>query len=624
MSHHGILHQSSCAHAPQQNGVVERKNRHLVETARTILLHSNVPFRFWGDTVLTACYLINRMPSSVLHDQIPHSLLFPDQPLYFLPPRVFGCTCFVHILTPGQDKLSAKAMKCLFLGYFRLQKGYRCYSLETHRYFISSDVTFFEDSPFFSTTSESLPVSEVLSIPIVSPLDAMPPRPLQVYHRRPRVVAPLPFAEAPADSLPIPSASPATALPSPNDLPLLFGKSTHEALSHPGWRQAMVDEMAALHSNGDRLKARLVAKGYTQVYGSDYGDTFSPVAKIASVRLLLSMAAMCSWPLYQLDIKNAFLHGDLAKEIYMEQPPGFVAQGESSLVCRLRRSLYGLKQSPRAWFDRFSSVIQEFGMLRSSDQDGIQKLKQHLFTHFQTKDLGKLKYFLGIEIAQSSSGVVLSQRKYALDILEKTGMLDCKPVDTPMDPNVKLVPGQGEPLGDPGRYRQLVGTLNYLTITRPDISFPVSVVSQFLQSPCDSHWDAVIRILRYIKSTPGQGVLYENKGHTQVVGYTDADWAGSPQIDVPLQGIVFLLEMKLICDNQAALHIASNPVFHEMTKHIEVDCHFIREKIASGCVATSFVNSNDQLADIFTKSLRGPRIKYICNKLGAYDVYAPA
>ncbi|RVW65310.1 Retrovirus-related Pol polyprotein from transposon RE1 [Vitis vinifera] len=283
-------------------------------------------------------------------------------------------------------------------------------------------------------------------------------------------------------------------------------------------------------------------------------------------------------------------------------------------------------------------------VITGSDQDGIQKLKQHLFTHFQTKDLGKLKYFLGIEIAQSSSGVVLSQRK------------------------------TGEPLGDPGRYRRLVGKLNYLTITRPDISFPVSVVSQFLQSPCDSHWDAVIRIPRYIKSTPGQGVLYENRGHTQVVGYTYADWAGSPtdrrstsrycvfiggnliswkskKQDVVVRSSVeaeyramalatceliwlrHLLwelrfgkdeQMKLICDNQAALHIASNPVFHERTKHIEVDCHFIREKIASGCVATSFVNSNDQLADIFTKSLRGPRIKYICNKFGAYDVYAPA
>ena len=126
-------------------------------------------------------------------------------------------------------------------------------------------------------------------------------------------------------------------------------------------------------------------------------------------------------------------------------------------------------------------------IITGSDQDGIQKLKQHLFTHFQTKDLGKLKYFPRIKIAQSSSSVVLSQHKYALDILEEIGMLDYKPVDTPMDPNVKLIPGQGESLRDPGRYRQLVGKLNYLTITRPDISFPVSVVSQFLQSPCDSH-----------------------------------------------------------------------------------------------------------------------------------------
>ena len=230
-------------------------------------------------------------------------------------------------------------------------------------------------------------------------------------------------------------------------------------------------------------------------------------------------------------------------------------------------------------------------------------------------------------------------------------MLDCKPVDTPMDPNVKLVPRQRESLGDPERYRRLVGKLNYLTITRPNISFPMSVVSQFLQSPCDSHWDVVIRILRYIKSTPGQGVLYKNRGHTQVVGYTDADWVGSPTYRRSTSGycvfiggnLIFwkskkqhvvtkssteaeyqamalatceliwlkhlLLElrfgkdeqMKLICDNQAALHIASNPIFHERTKHIEVDCHFIKEKIASGCVTNSFVNSNDQLADIFTK-----------------------
>ncbi|RVX07368.1 Retrovirus-related Pol polyprotein from transposon TNT 1-94 [Vitis vinifera] len=238
-------------------------------------------------------------------------------------------------LVHTDDKLSAKATKCIFLGYSRLQKGYCCYSPNTHRYFLSADVIFFEDSPFFSS-SESLPISEVLPLPYISPPSDALSCPLQVYHRRHCAVAP-PFSSV---------------------------ESTSATLSHPGWGQAMVDEMTALHSNGtwdlvslplgkstvgccwvytvkvgpdgqvDRLKARLVAKGYTEIYGCDYGDTFSPVAKIASVRLFLSMAAMCHWPLYQLDIKNAFLHGELLEEVYMEQPLGFVAQGEFGLVCK--------------------------------------------------------------------------------------------------------------------------------------------------------------------------------------------------------------------------------------------------------------------------------------------------
>ena len=142
-------------------------------------------------------------------------------------------------------------------------------------------------------------------------------------------------------------------------------------------------------------------------------------------------------------------------------------------------------------------------VITCNEHDGIQRLKQHLFNHFQTKDLWKLKHFLGIEITSSKSDLVMNQRKYALEILEETCMIDCKPIDTPMDPNVKLVSGHGETLRDPKRYRRLVGKLNYLTITRLNISFMVSVVSQFLQSPCDSHWDAVIRILCYIKGTPG-------------------------------------------------------------------------------------------------------------------------
>ncbi|RVW72915.1 Retrovirus-related Pol polyprotein from transposon RE2 [Vitis vinifera] len=491
---------------------------------------------------------------------------------------------------------------------------YHRYSFETHRYFISADVTFFEDSPFFSTTSESLPVSEVLPIPIVSPPDAMPPRPLQVYHHRPRVVTPLPFAEAPADSLPI------LRLHLPRlclllmTYPLLFERAPMKLFPIQAGDRQWWMKWLLLHSNGTWDLVVLPSGKSTVGCRWVYAVKVGPDGQIASVRLLLSMAAMCSWPLYQLDIKNAFLHGDLAEEVYMEQPPGFVAQGESGLVCRLRRSLYGLKQSPRAWFGRFSSVVQEFGMLRSTADHSVfyhhNSLGQYIYLVVYVDDI----VITGSDQdAQSSSGVVLSQRKYALDILEETGMLDCKPVDTPMDPNVKLVPGQGEPLGDPERYRRL--------------------------SPCDSHWDAVIRILRFIKSTPGQGVLYENRGHTQVVGYTDADWVGSPTDRCSTSGYCVFIrgnliswkskkqdlvarssaeaeyramalatceliwlrhllrelrfgkdeQMKLIYDNQAALHIASNPVFHERTKHIEVDCHFIREKIVSGCVATSFV-----------------------------------
>ncbi|XP_070044109.1 retrovirus-related Pol polyprotein from transposon RE1 isoform X1 [Nicotiana tomentosiformis] len=585
------------------------------------------------------------MPSSPIKNQIPHSVLFPQSPLYSLPPCVFGSTCFVHNLAPGKDKLAPRALKCVFLGYSRVQKGHRCYSPDLRRYLMSADVIFFEFKPFFTSAdhhdiSEVLPIptfeeftiappppstTDVSSIPTVEESSVVPPSspatgtPLLTYHRRLRPLSG-PTGSRPAPD-PAPAADPApstpialqkgirtTLNPNPHYVGLSYHrlssphyafisslysvsipKSTGEALSHPGWRQAMSDEMSALHTSGtwefvplpsgkstvgcrwvytvkvgpdrqiDRLKARLVAKRYTQIFGLGYSDTFSSVAKVASVRLFLSMVAVRHWPLYQLDIKNAFLHGDLEDEVYIEQPPGFVAQGESrGLVSLLHRSLYGLKQSPRAWFGKFSTVIQEFDMTRSeadhsvfyrhsasslsiylvvyvddiviigNDQDCITNLKQHLFQHFQTKDLGRLKYFLGIEVAQSSSGIVISQRNYALDILEETRMIGCKPVDTPIDPNSKLMPGQGEPLSDPASYKRLVGKLNYLTVTRPDISYPVSVVSQFMNSPCDSHWDAVVRIIRYIKSAPGKGLLFEDRGHEQIIGYSDADWARSP------------------------------------------------------------------------------------------------
>jgi hypothetical protein len=512
---------------------------------------------------------------------------------------------------------------------------------------------------------------------------------------------------------------------------IVVPKSYREALSHPGWRKAMEEEMHALdlnhtwdlvhkpagtsivgcrwvftvkqNPNGsvDRLKARLVAKGFTQTYGLDYTETFSPVAKLNSIRIIISLAANLDWPLHQLDVKNAFLHGDLNETVYMAQPPGFESKGE--YVCHLKKSIYGLKQSPRAWFDKFSKAVVSHGMTRSqadhsvffkktktgivilvvyvddivitgSDKEGIQILINHLSSSFLTKYLGKLRYFLGIEVARSKAGISLSQRKYTLDILQDTGYLGSKPVATPMESNLKLMPDEGEFIDDPDTYRRLVGKLIYLTITRPDISYAVSVVSQFMTNPRVPHMNAVIRILKYLKNAPGRGLFYRSSGHLRIEGYTDADWAGSPSdrksttgyctfiggnlvtwrskkqsvvarssaeaeyramahstceltwLRTVLQEFGLLTQgpTPLYCDNQAAIHIASNPVFHERTKHIEVDCHFVRSKVESKDIITPFVPSGSQLADIFTKALPKNAIDSICSKLGVIDIYSPA
>lgn len=507
--------------------------------------------------------------------------------------------------------------------------------------------------------------------------------------------------------------------------------SFKEAMNDPGWRNAMQDEIRALEDNKtwvmtnlppgkkalgcrwvykikfksdgsiERLKARLVVFGNHQVEGLDYNETFAPVAKMVTVRAFLAIAAAKNWELHQMDVHNAFLHGDLDEEVYMKLPPGF-GGGKDGLVCRLEKSLYGLKQAPRCWFAKLAMSLKHYGFLQSqsdyslftlyqgpiqlniliyvddlvisgNDANAIQKFKSYLGKCFHMKDLGPLKYFLGIEVARSADGIFLNQRKYALDVIADVGLLGAKPVAFPVEQNHKLALAKGPLIKDVEQYRRLIGRLVYLAVTRPDLSYAVHILSQFLQNPRQEHWDAALRVVRYLKGCPGQGILLRADSDLSVSGWCDSDWASCPltrrsltgwfvslghspiswktkkQHTVSrssaeaeyrsmaaitcelkwLKGLLLSLGVEhpraipLYCDSQSALYIAQNPVFHERTKHIEVDCHFVRDAVQEGIIEPFHVSTKEQLADLFTKALGRQQFDYLLHKLGILDLHAP-
>ncbi|CAN6573029.1 unnamed protein product [Malus baccata var. baccata] len=617
----GILHETTCPHTPQQNGVAERKNSHVLETARALLIGASVPKRLWPEAVTYAVYVINRMPSWVLDFRTPLQVLTDFVPIvssHHLPPRVFGCVAYVHIHKIHQSKLDPCAHRCVFLGFAPQQKGYKCYHLETRHMYVTMDVTFSESEVFYASvpplsdhqgrllvaecdvgkgaaeydervsqeiteydagtqqdnTDPGMPLQQqvvaepttpFLSSSIVPPhvsylnIPKLPPR-------KNRGVPPYRFSPEGKVNYPIANYVSCSNLTPErqawvnNVEAIQVPTRVDKALKDPKWATAMDEEMMALHKNGtweimelpkgkkpircrwvftvkykadgsvDRYKARLVAKGYTQTYGIDYQKTFSPVAKMNTVHVLISLAANLNWPLKQFDVKNAFLHGYLEEEVYMDFPLGYNARGKTEM-CRLRKSFYGLKQSPRAWFGRFTQVMRRIGYYQShldhtlfvkresgkvtaliiyvddmiitgDDSEEMVKLEQNLAAEFEMKSLGDLKYFLGVEVARSSR--------------------DQESVDK-------------------GRYQRLVGRLIYLSHTRPDIT--------------------------YVKEA-----------------------------------------MKLYYDNKSAREIAKNPVQHDRTKHVEVDRHFIKEKLEKKIVSIPFVNSDEQLADVLTHAVCGRRI----------------
>ncbi|RVW22282.1 Retrovirus-related Pol polyprotein from transposon RE1 [Vitis vinifera] len=421
----------------------------------------------------------------------------------------------------------------------------------------------------------------------------------------------------------------------------------------------------------ERFKAILVAKWYTRTYGIDYTETFAPVAKINTVRVLLSLAANLNWLLQQFDVKNVFLHGELSEEVYMDLPPGcMVSEKQCQKVCKLKKSLYGLKQSPRAWFGRFTKSMRAFGYRQSNSNHTLFLKKQHgkitalivyvddmvvtgnnpeerkalqndLFREFEMKDLGPLKYFLGIEVSRSSEGIFLSQRKYALNLLQETGMSGCQPVNTPIE---------------------------------EDLAYALSVVSQYMHNPEEQHMNAVMRILRYLKNAPRKGILFvKNVDHQSIEVYSNADWAGvvddrrstsgyftfvggnlvswkskkqnvvaRSSAEAEFRGMTLGLwealwlrlllhdlgylsrqPIRLFCDNKAACDIAHNPVQHDRTKHVEVDRFFIKEKLDDKIVELPKIRSENQLADILTKVVSSQVFSKFLDKLGMCDINAP-
>ncbi|CAM8911808.1 unnamed protein product [Rhodiola kirilowii] len=404
-----------------------------------------------------------------------------------------------------------------------------------------------------------------------------------------------------------------------------------------------------LKSDGsiERYKARLVAKGFTQIEGIDYNETFAPIAKMTTVRWLLAVAAIRTWPIFQLDVDNAFLHGSLDEEVYMQLPPGyFKTERAAGKVCKLTKNFYGLKQTPRQWFSKFTEVLLDFGFIQSLNDYSLFTLQEgaeFIILLVYVDDV----LLIGLEVARNSTGIFLHQRKCALDLLTEHDMVECKPAKTALPIKHQLSLSTTPLLKGHMPYRKLVGKLIYLTITRPDLSHYVHILSQFMSAPTVDHLKAAKKLLRYIKQAPAQGLFFSASSKLALTAYCDADWAACPRTQRSTTGFYTLLSHSLIswktkkqaivsrssaeskyramaavcseilwlmrlfldmkaqvptpislhCDNQAALHIAKNHVFHERTKHIELNCHLIRHFINNHTIAAAYIHTADQPTD---------------------------
>ncbi|GJR42580.1 retrovirus-related pol polyprotein from transposon TNT 1-94 [Tanacetum coccineum] len=392
-----------------------------------------------------------------------------------------------------------------------------------------------------------------------------------------------------------------------------------------------------LDEYGDVLKnkARLVAKGYRQEEGLDFEESFAPVARLEAIRIFLANAASKNMTVYQMDVKTAFLNGELKEVVYVSQLEGFVDPDRPHHVYRLKKSLYGLKQAPRAC------------------------------SKFQMSMMGQISFFLGLQISQNPRGIFINQSKYANEILKKFDLHKSDPVDTPMVERTKL----GEDLSgipvDQTQYRSMIGSLMYLTASRPDLVFAVCMCARYQSMPTKKHLEAVKRVFRYLQGTINMGLWYSKDTAMALTAYADADHAGCQDTRRSTSGSAQFLGDKLVswsskkqtstsissteaeyiamsgccaqilwmrsqlsdygfaynhiplyCDNKSAIALCCNNIQYSRSKHIDIRHHFIREQVEKGVVELYFVRTGYQLADIFTKALPKERFEFILPRLG--------
>ncbi|KAH0711345.1 hypothetical protein KY289_007304 [Solanum tuberosum] len=559
----GIHKELTAPYTPEQNGVAEWKNRTVVEMARNMLQVKELVNQFWAEAVAASVYLLNLSPTKAVMNKTPYELGIVGNQIYCTHSKAY------RLYNPFNGKISVRR-DVIFDENASWDWSEKLVRQET-----LMPLALTEDEGNESTPSSSLSGSSVVS---QSSLIAA------THEESSNEIIPL----RRSTRLKNPNPKYANNLYTSCQFALIVSDPMNyeEAAGKEEWKKAMVEEMKSIEKNGtwemielpngknaiglkwvfktkvaadgslQKHKAHLMAKGYAQQYGVDFEETFSLVARFETVRLVLALAAQLQWAVYQFDVKSASLNGDLQEEVYVTQLDGFIKEGDETKVYKLKKVLYGLKQAPRARYSKTDGYFHKNGYIRSENEPTLyvkkkgnvfiivclyvddiiytsssrfllEEFKSQMMNEFEMSDMGLLHYFLGLQVHQTEKRIFLSQRKYARDLLNKFGMLNCKPAATPMNISEKLQQVNEEELTDAKRFRSLVGGLIYLTHTRPDIAYHVGVISRLMQQPSKVHYGAAKRVLRYIAGTLDFGIWYSKTDNFRLCGYTDSDWTSS-------------------------------------------------------------------------------------------------